>query len=227
MTLLEYGQDIIIIDMGLQFPEEDMPGIDYIIPNVDYLKGKEANIRGVIITHAHYDHIGGVPHLMSRLGNPPIYSSDLTIKIIEKRQQDFSDSPRLNSQIVTTDSEIKLGSFSVKFFGVSHNVPTSMGLIITTPLGIVVHTGDFKLDLNVSGDTPAEIGKIAKLADKKFWLCSPIRLTRRNPVINCRKWNTKLIWMKSSATLPVELLSAPSPLCWQNSTNCLGGGKIR
>ena len=167
MTLLEYGQDIIIIDMGLQFPEEDMPGVDYIIPNVDYLKGKEKNIKGVIITHAHFDHIGAIPHLMKRLGNPPIFSSDLSIGIIEKRQLDFRDSPKLNSQIVNTDDKLNLGVFEIEFFGVSHNIPTSMGLVVRTPLGLVVHTGDFKLDMDLSGDTPAEIGKIARLADKK------------------------------------------------------------
>ncbi|MFW0862045.1 MAG: ribonuclease J [Candidatus Komeilibacteria bacterium] len=167
MTILEYGQDIIIIDMGLQFPEEDMPGVDYIIPNIDYLKGKEKNIRGVIITHAHYDHIGGIPHMMKKLGNPPIFSSDLSIAMIEKRQLDFKDAPKLNSKMVTTDDKIKLGIFELEFFGVSHNIPTSMGVIIKTPLGLIVHTGDFKLDMDVSGDTPAEIGKIARLADKK------------------------------------------------------------
>ncbi len=167
MTLLEYGQDIILIDMGLQFPEEDMPGIDYIIPNLDYLKGKEKNVKGVIITHAHYDHIGGIPHLMKRIGNPPIFSSDLSIKMIEKRQLDFKDAPKLNSKIVNTDDKIKLGVFEMEFFGVSHNIPTSMGVVVKTPLGLIVHTGDFKLDMDVSGDTPAEIGKIARLADKK------------------------------------------------------------
>lgn len=167
MTILEYGQDIIIIDMGLQFPEEDMPGVDYIIPNIDYLKGKEKNIKGVIITHAHYDHIGGIPHMMKKIGNPPIFSSDLSIAMIEKRQLDFKDAPKLNSQIINTDDRIKLGIFELEFFGVSHNIPTSMGIIVKTPLGLIVHTGDFKLDMDVSGDTPAEIGKIARLADKK------------------------------------------------------------
>jgi len=167
MSILEYGDDIIIVDMGLQFPEEDMPGIDYIIPNTEYLKGKEGKIRGVIITHAHYDHIGAIPHLSDKLGNPTFYSSDLSIKIIEKRQLDFSEASKLKTHAVTTDEKLKLGVFDISFFGVSHNIPTSMGLIIETPLGIIVHTGDFKLDLNSSGDTPTEIGKIAKLADKK------------------------------------------------------------
>jgi mRNA degradation ribonuclease J1/J2 len=81
--VFEYGNDIIIIDLGLQFPEDDMPGIDYSIPNISYLKGKERNIRGIIVTHGHYDHIGGIPHLAPKLGNPPIYSSDLTLAMIQ------------------------------------------------------------------------------------------------------------------------------------------------
>ena len=87
MTVLEYDNDIIIIDMGLQFPEEDTPGIDYIIPNISYLKGKERNIRGVIITHGHFDHIGGIPHLMGPLGNPPLYTGRLSAGLIQKRQR--------------------------------------------------------------------------------------------------------------------------------------------
>jgi ribonuclease J len=167
MSILEYENDIIIIDMGLQFPEEDMPGIDYIIPNTDYLKGKEKNIRGVFITHGHYDHIGAVPHLIPKLGNPTIYSSDLTLAIIAKRQEDFKSGITLKMQSVTTDDQVRAGAFNVRFFGVSHNIPTSMGLIIETPLGIVVHTGDFKLNLDNTGDTPAEIAKIASLNSKK------------------------------------------------------------
>src|SRR3989344_1242445 len=87
-TMFEYGDDIILVDLGLQFPEEDMPGIDYIIPNMGYLKGKEKNVRGVIITHAHYDHIGGIPHLIPMLGYPPLYGLPLTNALIKKRQED-------------------------------------------------------------------------------------------------------------------------------------------
>lgn len=163
MTVLEYGQDIIIIDLGLQFPEEDMPGIDYIIPNIESLRGRQKNIRGLFITHAHYDHIGAIPHLMEGLGNPTIYSSNLSLAIITKRQDDYKNSPPLNMRSVTTNDVITAGCFKVHFFGVSHNIPTSMGLIIETPVGKVVHTGDFKLDLNESGDTGTEIEKISQL----------------------------------------------------------------
>lgn len=165
-TMLEYGNDIILIDMGLQFPDEDMPGVDYIVPNISCLKGKEKNIRGVIITHAHLDHIGGIPHQIPRLGNPPIFTTDLTAAIIKKRQEDHRDVPPLNLHSVKYDDKIQLGSFLVEFFGVAHSVPTSMGIIVTTPCGTIVHTGDFKLENQPGGQSLQETEKIKALANR-------------------------------------------------------------
>lgn len=166
MTLFEYRGDILIVDMGLQFPEEDMPGIDYIIPNISYLRGKEKNIVGVIITHAHYDHIGAIPHLISKLGNPPIYTAELSRGIILKRQEDFSDQPKLNIQVVKKNECIELGSFKINFFHVNHTIPDAMGLAIETPVGMIVHTGDFKFDHSPIADKPADITKIAQFAKR-------------------------------------------------------------
>ncbi len=167
MTVMEYGNDVILIDMGLQFPEEDMPGIDYIIPNIDSLRGKEKNIRGVFITHGHYDHIGAIPHLIPQLGNPPIYGTPLTLGIIEKRQTDFQGLPKLNLHRLKDGDVLRLGKLTVEIFLVSHNIPGSIGYIITTPDGTkVVHTGDFKIDLQPSGDQPINIARIAKLHDE-------------------------------------------------------------
>ncbi|RJQ35674.1 ribonuclease J [Candidatus Parcubacteria bacterium] len=167
MTVFEYEDDIIIVDMGLQWPEEDMPGIDYIIPNIEYLKGKEKNIRGVIITHGHYDHIGAIPHLIPRLGNPTIYGTPLTLGIIAKRQEDFRNNAPLRLKSVTTDNTLRLGKFKTTFFGVSHNIPGSFGVIIETPVGKIVHTGDFKIDPKSSGDAPTEIAKIKDLGKQR------------------------------------------------------------
>lgn len=168
MTVFEYGQDIIIIDMGLQFPDEDMPGIDYIIPDVSYLRGKEKNIRGVIITHGHYDHIGAIPHLMEKIGNPPIYMTELTRGIVTKRQEDFKDKPTLNIHTVKKIDRVRLGSFNIEFFHVNHTIPDAVGLAISTPLGTVIHTGDFKFDHSPISDAPADIAKIARLGSENI-----------------------------------------------------------
>lgn len=165
-TLLEYGDNIIIIDMGLQFPDEDMPGVDYIVPNLSYLKGKERNIRGVIITHGHYDHIGGIPHLMPQIGNPPLFATDLTCAIVAKRQEDHRDKPPLRINVIKSDDVLQLGVFKVEFFGVAHSVPCSLGVIVTTPAGIIVHTGDFKLDSEPGAQSKQETEKIMKLGER-------------------------------------------------------------
>lgn len=166
MTVFEYGQDIIIVDMGLQFPDEDMPGIDYIIPDTTYLKGKEKNIRGVIITHGHYDHIGAIPHLMEILGNPPIYMTELTRGIVMKRQDDYKDKQPLNIHTVKKIDRVRLGSFSVEFFHVNHTIPDAVGLAINTPVGTIIHTGDFKFDHSPISDAPADVAKIARLGSE-------------------------------------------------------------
>lgn len=166
MTLLEYGDDIIIVDMGLQFPDEDMPGVDYIIPDTDYLKGKERRVRGVVITHGHYDHIGAIPHLMPMVGNPPLYCSEMSRGIIVKRQDDFQDKAPLNIHVVKKGDKIRLGFFEVEFFHVNHTIPGSFGLAIKTPVGNIVHTGDFKFDHSPVIDQPADIATIARIGSE-------------------------------------------------------------
>lgn len=166
MTLLEYGDDIVIVDMGLQFPEEDMPGIDYIIPDITYLKDKLKNIRGVIITHGHYDHIGAVSHLMPALGNPPIYTAKLTAGLLKKRHEEYSKIP-LDFRIIDPDKDrVKLGNFFVEFFRVNHNIPDSFGVVFNTPLGTVIHTGDFKVDFAPINDKPIDLNRIAQIGGR-------------------------------------------------------------
>lgn len=167
-ALFEYGDDIIIIDMGLQFPEEDMPGIDYIIPNMAYLKGKEKRIRGVIITHGHYDHIGGIPHLIPGLGNPPIYGLPMTNAIIKKRQEDYKGVAPLNIHNISLTDKLVLGGFTLEFFHVNHNIPDSMGVVVHTPEGTVIHTGDWKFDFQPVGEAPADLQRIADIGSKKI-----------------------------------------------------------
>ncbi|MBU4332164.1 ribonuclease J, partial [Patescibacteria group bacterium] len=149
MTIFEYGNDIIIIDMGLQFPEEDMPGIDYIIPNTKYLRGKEKNIKAVIFTHGHLDHIGAAQLLISRLGNPLMIGGKLTIAMIKARQEDYQkgSAKNLKTKFINSANEIlRLGEFRVGFFPVSHSIIDAVGIILATPVVTVVHPGDWKFE---------------------------------------------------------------------------------
>lgn len=161
-TLIEYKDDIILIDMGLQFPDEDMPGVDYIIPNMSYLKGKEKNVRGVIITHGHYDHIGAIPHVVPHIGNPVIYALPIAAGIIKKRQTDFPTS-KIDVKTITIESELQLGALKVHFFHINHNIPDSAGIVIETPAGTICHTGDWKFDYHPVGTPPADFHKIARV----------------------------------------------------------------
>ncbi len=166
MSVLEYGDDIIIVDMGLQFPEENMPGIDYIIPDISYLRNKLKKIRGVIITHGHYDHIGAISHLMPELGNPPLFTAKLTAGLIKKRHEEYRK-PALDIRVVDPEKDrIQLGNFLVEFFRVNHNIPDSFGVVMHTPIGTVVHTGDFKVDLSPINDKPIDLNKIALIGAK-------------------------------------------------------------
>ncbi len=146
MTMIEYGNDIIVIDIGFQFKDENTPGIDYILPNTKYLEERKDKVRAVIITHGHLDHIGGIPYVMPRIGNPPLYTRMLTSVIIKKRQEEFTHIPPLDIKIVEKDETITLGALKVKFFAVTHTIPDAMGVVIQTPYGSIVHTGDLKLD---------------------------------------------------------------------------------
>lgn len=148
MTIFEYGEDIIIIDMGLQFPEEDMPGIDYIVPNVSYLKGKEKNIRGVLFTHGHLDHIGAAPILLKQLNYPTIIGRDFTLALIQRKCEDEEKgaAKKLKAiRVKTLADRIKLGVFEIRFFEVEHSIMDAMGIAIVTPNGSIIHMGDWTI----------------------------------------------------------------------------------
>ncbi|MEK7574637.1 MAG: ribonuclease J [Patescibacteria group bacterium] len=146
MTMIEFGNDIIVIDAGLQFKEDDTPGIDYILPNTKYLEERKSKIKALIITHGHLDHIGGIPYIMDRIGNPPLYTRALTSMMVKKRQEEFPHLAPLDIKVVEKEDTVKIGDLKVKFFSVTHTIPDSMGIIIETPYGAIVNPGDIKLD---------------------------------------------------------------------------------
>ncbi len=191
MMLLEYQRRVLIIDMGFRMPEEDMPGIDYIIPNIEYLKGKSLNqsnsnshaifshlrqdpknILGIVFTHGHYDHIGAVPYLIEKIWHPrlEIFASPLTRAIILKRQEEFPHQPKLDIAEVKDGSIVNLGPFRIEFFRQNHNISDNLGLLITTPVGNILHTSDFKFDHNPVNDLPTNFQKLQNLSKRKILL---------------------------------------------------------
>jgi ribonuclease J len=167
---VEYKGDIVIIDLGLMFPTEHMHGIDYIIPDISPLYGKEKNVKGVIITHAHYDHFGGVPHLLPKLGNPPVYGSEFTLRLVQKRQTDFPNYAKPIVNVVKPRAVFRLGHFEIETFHVNHSVPNAFGVVVRTPAGSIAFTGDFKFDNKPVNDQPADEDHLKQLGDKGITL---------------------------------------------------------
>jgi ribonuclease J len=170
MTAIEIGDDIIIIDAGFQFKEEDTPGIDYILPNTKYLEERKSKIRGLVITHGHLDHIGAIPFIMEKLGNPPLYSRNLTTVMINKRQEEFPHLPPIDIRIVEKEQRIKIGNIYIRFFAVTHTIPDAMGIIIETPYGPIVHTGDLKLEHDNGVPIQREMDEFKVFAKEKVLL---------------------------------------------------------
>lgn len=162
MTVLEYGDDILVIDMGLGFPDETMPGVDYIIPNTKYLEENKKRIRGVIITHGHLDHIGAIPYIMPKIGDPPIYTMKLTGELIKKRLEEFHLLGRSQIHELNKDDVLTLGNFRIRFFRINHNIPDGVGLAINTPTGLLVYATDWKFDHTPVDGRPTEFDKLAK-----------------------------------------------------------------
>ena len=171
MTAIEYGNDIIIVDMGFQFREEGTPGIDYILPNTKYVEERASKVRGVFITHGHLDHIGGIPYIMPRIGNPPMYTRQFGAIMILKRQEEFPQVPALNLKVVDKNETIVISpDFKVETFAISHTIPDSMGLIIHTPVGDIVFIEDVRVD-NIDGvPTDEEVAQYARFKGKDILL---------------------------------------------------------
>ncbi len=170
MTAVEYEGDILVVDMGFTFPDDDTPGVDYIIPDATYLETNKHRIKGVVITHAHLDHIGGIPYIMPKIGNPPLYTTLLSAVMIKKRQEEFPHLPALNIQTIEPQQHITLGHFKIRFFTVTHTIPDSFGVIVDTPYGNLIFTGDIKIDTKDNIPVESEVETFAKLGKEKTLL---------------------------------------------------------
>ncbi|MFH1401363.1 MAG: ribonuclease J, partial [Parcubacteria group bacterium] len=172
MMLLETQGKILILDMGFRMPEEDMPGIDYIVPNISCLQNRKKDILGVAFTHGHYDHIGAVPYLIEKIwhSNLEFFASPLTKGIILRRQEDFTGQPKLNITDVKDRDRIKIGPFMIEFFRQNHNIPDNLGLLIQTPVGNIIDTSDFKFDQNPVNDLPTDFDKLKEIGKRGILL---------------------------------------------------------
>ncbi len=188
MTVVEYGDDIIILDVGFKFRDEETPGIDFLLPNIKYLEENKDKIKAIFITHGHLDHIGAIPYLIKKLDNPPIYSRSLTTVMIQKRQEEFPDNPKLDIHTVEEEDIIKAGNLRIRFFSVTHTIPDSMGVIIETPYGDIVDTGDIKLD-HVNGvPTEKEEKNYGILKDRNVLLLMADSTNIENPGFSTPEW---------------------------------------
>ncbi len=171
MTAIEYGDEIIVIDAGFQFSEAETPGIDYILPDVTYLKERKGKVKALFITHGHYDHIGAIPYIIEDMGNPPIYSREFGSMIIQKRQLEFPDVAPIDIHTIRGTETINIGQhFSVNFFAISHAIPDSMGLLIDTPVGTVAFVEDVRVDHVDGKPTEKEKEHYAMFKDKNIVL---------------------------------------------------------
>ncbi len=170
MSMIEYKDTIILIDCGVQFSESTTPGIEFILPNTKYIEERKHKIKGMVITHGHLDHIGSIPYIMPRIGNPTIYARNFTSLMIRKRHEEFPYLEPLKLNIVEKGGRVQLGDLAVNFFGVSHAIPDSMGIIIETPFGDIVHTGDVRLDHENGIPSEREIKQYSVFKERKI-LC--------------------------------------------------------
>lgn len=167
MSAIQYDDEIILIDAGVRFPREDMPGIDFIIPNAGYLDDKKHMVKAMFFTHGHMDHIGALPFIRDRIGDPDIYAAPLTKAILIKRQDDFKFQNPLEINEIKAGDEIKVSNkLTVKVLRINHSIPDDLEIIVKTPVGNVVHTSDFKFDDTPVNDLPADIDEMKKLAEE-------------------------------------------------------------
>ncbi len=162
ITVFEYGNDIIVVDCGVAFPEDDMLGVDLVIPDITYLEKNKNKIRGMVITHGHEDHIGSIPYFLKKI-NVPIYATKLTVGLIKAKLEEHNLPDNIKIKCVEAGQSITLGKFKVEFIHTTHSIADSVAFAITTPVGTVVHTGDFKVDYTPIDGKPMDFQRFAEL----------------------------------------------------------------
>jgi len=166
MMVVEYGDDIIIIDAGVMFPDEEMLGVDLVIPDTSYLNDKKDRIRGILITHGHEDHIGSLSYVLPMLDFPPVYATRLTQGLINVKLKERRLLDKATVIAVTPDDRVKLGKCEAEFFRVNHSIPDAVGVVVHTPVGSIVHTGDYKFDYTPTSGRPADLGTIGRIGNE-------------------------------------------------------------
>jgi ribonuclease J len=166
MMVVEYGDDLIVIDVGVMFPDDEMFGVDLVIPDTSYLADKKQRIRGILITHGHEDHVGGLPYILPMLDFPPIYATRLTQGLITVKLKEHRLLDKTTISTVTPGDTVKLGECVAEFFRVNHSIPDAVGIVLHTPIGTVVHTGDYKFDYTPIDGKPADFGTLARIGNE-------------------------------------------------------------
>lgn len=165
MMVYQYGDDIIVVDAGLMFPEADMPGVDLVFPDITYLRENRDKIKGIIITHAHEDHVGGLAFFLRQI-NVPIYGTELTLALAKGRLREYGVLEMAQLNVIDPDDTVQLGCFHLEFIYVAHSIPDTVAVAIHTPIGIIVHASDFKFDQTPVDNRLTEVHKLAALGEK-------------------------------------------------------------
>jgi len=166
MMVVEYGNDIIIVDVGVMFPDEEMFGVDLVIPDTTYLADKKHRIRGILITHGHEDHVGGLPYVLPMLDFPPVFATRLTQGLINVKLKEHHLLDKATVEVITTDDHVVLGDCWAELFRVNHSIPDAIGVVIHTPAGVVVHTGDYKFYYTPIDGKPADFGALGRIGNE-------------------------------------------------------------
>lgn len=166
MMVVEYGDDVVIIDVGVMFPDDEMYGVDLVIPDTGYLADKKHRIRGILITHGHEDHVGSLPYVLPMLDFPPVYATRLTHGLISVKLKEHKILEKTVINVIEPGSQVPLGQCEAEFFRVNHSIPDAIGIVLHTPIGTVVHTGDYKFDYTPVDGKPADLGALGRIGNE-------------------------------------------------------------